>query len=89
MPRQAASAEKCFHLRDLPGMVPTSGEEGEEVTQTSMLCTEGFIGERSEFMNHREVQIESSEGAAGARGWGRGCSPTELPGSPGALMPIP
>lgn len=89
MPRQAAPAERCFPLGDLPGTVPTPGEEGEEVTQTSVLCTEGFIGEGLEFMDHWEVQIESSEDAAGAGSWGGGRGPTELPGSPGALVPVP
>lgn len=59
------------------------------MTQTSVLCTEAFIGEGLEFLDHWEAQIESSEGAAGAVGWGRGRGPTELPGSPGVLVPVP
>lgn len=88
MPRQAAPAERCPPLRDLPGTAPTSGKEGQKVTQTSVLCMEAFIGEGSEFMDHREVQIESSEGAAVAWGRGGGCGPTEWPGRPGALGPV-
>lgn len=59
------------------------------MTKTSVLCTEAFIGEGLEFMDHWEVQIESSEGASGAGGRGGGRVRTELPGSPGALVPVP
>lgn len=89
MPRQPAPAERCFPLGDLPETVPTSGEGGREVTKTSVLCTEDFIGEGLEFMDHWEVQIESSEGAAGAGGGGGGRVHTELPGSPEALVRVP
>lgn len=58
-------------------------------TQTRLLCTEAFIGEGSEFMDHRQVQIESSENAAGAGAWQGGCGRDGLPGSPGALVPVP
>jgi hypothetical protein len=57
-----------------------------------MLFTETFIGEGSEFMDHREVQVETSEDAAGAGVAGHNCGPAGLPRSPalhtGALVPI-
>lgn len=89
MSEPAAPAESHFPPRDLPGAVPSSGRESGEETQTSLLCTEAFIGEGSEFMDHREVQIESSENTAGAGAWRGGCGLDGLPGSPGALVPVP
>ena len=59
------------------------------MTQTCVLFTEAFIGERSEFMDHREVQIKSSEDAAAAGTCGGGCIPARLHGSWGALVPVP
>ena len=57
--------------------------------QTCVLFTEGFIGEASEFMDHREVQRESSEDAAVARACGGARILSRLPRSLGALVPVP
>lgn len=65
------------------------GRGGVEETQTCVLFTEGFIGEVSEFMDHREVQIESSEDAAVARACGGARILSRLPRSLGALVPVP
>lgn len=54
-----------------------------------MLFTEVFTGEVSEFMDHREVQIESSEDAAVARACGGARILSRLPRSLGALVPVP
>lgn len=89
VPEQAA-LQKPIPSKACPaGAVPTAGEAKWRGDAASLLCTEAFIGEESEFMDHREVQIESSENAAGARAWRGGCGPDGLPGSPGALVPVP
>lgn len=54
--------------------------------QTCVLFTEVFIGAVSEFMDHREVQIDSSEDAAGAGACG---GARRLPRSLGAPVPVP
>lgn len=87
-PEQAAP-QNLIPSRGLPGAVPTAGRAKWRGDAASLLCTEAFTGEGSEFMDHREVQIESSENAAGARAWRGGCSPDGLPGSAGALVPVP
>ena len=94
MPKQRAPAERWFPPRDLPGAVPTwvggwIGRRGVEETQSCVLFTEVFIGEASEFMDHREVQIESSEDAAVARACGGAHILSRLPRSLGALVPVP
>lgn len=62
--------------------------EGGEVMQTCMLFAEVFIEEGSEFMDHGEVQIESSKDAAGTGAcWGN-CILARLPRSLGALVPV-
>ena len=65
------------------------GRGGVEEMQTCVLFTEGFIGEASEFMDHREVQRESSEDAAVARACGGARILSRLPRSLGALVPVP
>ena len=65
------------------------GRGGVAETQTCVLFTEVFIGAVSEFMDHREVQIESSEDAAGAGACGGARILPRLPRSLGAPVPVP
>lgn len=94
MPKQRAPAERWFPPRDLPGQCPPGlggwiGRGDVVETQICVLFTEVFIGEVSEFMDHREVQIESSEDAAGAGACGRARILPRLPRSLGAPVPVP
>lgn len=66
--KQAAPAERHPSLPppDLPEAVPISGEIRWGDQFAPYRSTEAIIREGSEFMDHWEVQIESSEDAAGA-----------------------
>lgn len=85
---QAAPAD-THSLHGQPGAVPTPGEAKWRGDAARLLCTAAFVGEGSELMDHWEVQIESSEDAAGTRAWRGGCGPDGLPGSLRALVPVP
>lgn len=56
------------------------GEDGR--CRPTELFTEAFIGQGSEFMDHREVRVESSEDTAGAGAAGGGHGLGRLPQSP-------
>lgn len=68
---------------------PPQGRESGDMKQTSLLHTEAFIREGSEFMDHWEVQIESPEDTAGAGACGEGCSLVMFPRSQEAQVPVP